>query len=368
MESHKMNIAILGTRGIPNRYGGFETCAEQLAQRLAEKGHSVAVYCGHDHAVQEEYWKNVRRIMKRNPEKILGSFGQFIYDLNCNLDSRKKDFDLILHLGYTSDSIWFCLWPSRKKHLVNMDGIEWKRGKYSLLTRRFLKWAERLATLRADFLIADNPAIDEYLKGKYDAPVVMIPYGALIPDHFPKQILDDYTLSPNSYDLMVARMEPENNIIMAIEAKLHSGDENPLVITGNRNKYSAELQKKYGTLANVIFTGPVYEQAYLQSLRHFARYYIHGHSAGGTNPSLLEAMACECSIVSHRNAYNRAVLGDHARYFGSMEELGTLLSSDPSEKDQEWKQLNVAKIKQVYNWENVTIEYEKLMQHAIKTS
>ena len=150
MEKDKLSIAILGTRGIPNRYGGFEACAEQLALGLTRLGHQVVVYCVHDHPVKDESWNDVHRILKHNPEKMLGSFGQFIYDLRCNLDSRKRDFDLILHLGYTSDSIWNKFWPGKSIHLVNMDGMEWQREKYGNLTKRFLKWAERLATLRAN--------------------------------------------------------------------------------------------------------------------------------------------------------------------------------------------------------------------------
>jgi len=367
MDSLKMHIAILGTRGIPNRYGGFEACAEQLAIRLTEMGHKVSVYCSHDHEVNDENWKNVRRILKHNPEALIGSFGQFYYDLVCNLDSRKRNFDIILHLGYTSDSVWFRLWPAKKKHLVNMDGMEWKRDKYGFLTRCFLKWAERMATLRASCLIADNPAIEEYLSAKYQEPIVMIPYGALIPESFSKHFLNDFNLSTYAYDLMVARMEPENNISMAIEAKLLSEDKYPLVIIGNRNKYSSLLQKQYDSTDRIVFAGPVYEQEKLKSLRHYSRFYIHGHSAGGTNPSLLEAMACECNIISHLNAFNHAVLGNHARYFNSREQLSTLLSSKPTDEENSWKKLNIHKIKHVYNWEKVANDYEKLMQHAIKT-
>jgi glycosyltransferase involved in cell wall biosynthesis len=366
MDELKLNIAILGTRGIPNRYGGFEACAEQLATRLTKMGHGVAVYCGHDHEVQASTWKGVKRILKKNPEKLLGSFGQFIYDLYCNLDARKRDFDVILHLGYTSDSIWYRFWTGKSIHLVNMDGMEWKREKYGSLTKRFLRWAESLATLRADALVADNPAIEAYLAEKYTRPVHMIPYGAIIPGSFSQDILREKNLRPHEYDLMVARMEPENNIREAIEAKLISGDDNPLVITANRNKYASSLQKIYGAKEDIIFTGPVYEAKDIQSLRHYSRYYIHGHSAGGTNPSLLEAMACGCNIIAHHNVYNEAVLGNNATYFYSKEELARQLSYGPAEEEQSRIQLNINKIRDVYSWERVTRDYEKLMQHAIK--
>ena len=366
MEKFKLNIAILGTRGIPNRYGGFEACAEQLALGLTDMGHKVAVYCIHDHPVKDRSWNGIQRILKHNPENILGSSGQFIYDLRCNLDSRKRDFDLILHLGYTSDSIWYKIWPRKSIHFVNMDGMEWKREKYGNLTKRFLKWAERLATLRAHTLIADNPAIEEYMAAKYKLPIHFIPYGAFIPAEYSHNILNSLGLTPHAYDLMVARMEPENHIADAIEAKLKNDDNYPLVIISNRNKYASVLEQKFGSQEKIIFAGPVYEPDLVQSLRHFSRYYIHGHSVGGTNPSLLEAMACGCKIIAHQNPFNQAVLGRDASYFSTKDNLAELLAANPGEEEESGAQVNIHKIKDVYNWEKVTHDYEKLFRHAIK--
>src|SRR5689334_13561602 len=142
-----MRIAILGTRGIPNSYGGFEQFAEYLSIGLIDKGHEVTVYNSHNHPYQGDSWKGVDIVHCYDPEHLIGTAGQFIYDLNCILDCRKKDFDIILQLGYTSSSVWLKRFLSKKKFTVttNMDGHEWKRSKYSAKVKKFLLYAEKLA-------------------------------------------------------------------------------------------------------------------------------------------------------------------------------------------------------------------------------
>src|SRR5436190_17197589 len=152
-----MKIGILGTRGIPNAYGGFEQFAEHLSAGLVKKGHEVVVYNSSLHPYQHEQWHGVQIIHCKDPENKLGTAGQFFYDWNCINDARKRDFDIVLHLGYTSDSLWHWRWPRKAINIVNMDGLEWKRSKYNRVTQRFLKWAESLAANNADILIADSP-------------------------------------------------------------------------------------------------------------------------------------------------------------------------------------------------------------------
>ena len=157
-----MKIGILGTRGVPNHYGGFEQFAEFFSVFLAEKGHEVYVYNSHTHPYQEKEFKGVKLIHCHDPENKIGTIGQFIYDLNCILDARKKNFDIILQLGYTSSSVWFKLHPKNAVVITNMDGLEWKRTKYSKPVQQALKWAEKLAVKNSDFLIADSLGIQNY--------------------------------------------------------------------------------------------------------------------------------------------------------------------------------------------------------------
>lgn len=363
MKNDKLNIGIIGTRGIPNRYGGFEACAEQIGKRLVNKGHQVTVYCGNDHPVKEKQWEGINRILKSNPEVSLGSFGQFLYDLYCNIDSRKRNFDVILHLGYTSDSVWYRLWTKKSRHYVNMDGMEWQRQKYHPWVRSFLKRAEKWAVRRAECLIADNPAIEKYLRSKYKNEIRMIPYGAEIPAGMDRSMIPQ-GLEAGKYDLIVARMEPENNIQTAIEAKKSSNDKIPLLIIGNENKYRNELKKHYQKEGNIIFHKAIYDTQKLNSTRHFARYYIHGHSAGGTNPSLLEAMACDCNIISHDNPFNRAVLGENALFFSGADDLEQYFRKHVSPDFVKWSRKNQQMINKIYNWDIVSASYEHIFKNA----
>ena len=360
-----LKIAFLGSRGIPNRYGGFEECAEKMAIRLVEKGHTVSVYTDKGHPVKEKNWKGTTRIFIRNPEDGLGTFGQFIYDLNSNLDSRKQEYDIVLHLGYTSDSVWNWLWPKESKHIVNMDGLEWRRSKYSKAVQRFLKYAERRATTKATYLVADSLPIREYLLEQYPIPVRHIAYGADVPRNINENILAEFGLSKRSYDLIVARIIPDNHIEMILQGKELAKDKTPLLILCNENAFKRELQNKYKHLKHVNFYGPVYDKEKVNNLRFHCRYYIHGHSAGGTNPSLLEAMACSSPVIAHDNPFNKAVLGDDAYYFSSANDLKIQFESFNPKAISLGIENNLKKIEEKYNWDMVTEAYEKLFYEVI---
>lgn len=361
-----MKIAILGTRGIPNYYGGFEVCAEEMGVRLAEKGHIISVYCEHLHPVNDTKWKGVHRIKTYNPENRLGTFGQFVYDLNSNLHARKGSYDIILHLGYTSDSVWHPLWSSKSRHIVNMDGMEWKREKYAAPVRRFLKWAEKLATIKADYLVADAIPIQAYLENTYKLPVEYIPYGANIPDEINENVLEKYGLSKGKYDLIIARMIPDNNIEMAIRAKINSKETFPLVIFGDNTKFRRSTEYKYRSDKRIQFQEANFDVETINSLRSLCRYYIHGHSMGGTNPSLLEAMACSCRILAHDNPFNRSVTGSGAKYFSTVDELCERMDENPEILIPEHHlEDNIQKIRTQYNWEVVSNQYEKLFYEVV---
>ena len=175
-----MKIGILGTRGIPNHHGGFEQFAEYFSVYLAEQGHEVYVYNSHDHPYQQKAFKNVQILHCQDPEHKIGTIGQFIYDFNCIKDSRKRDFDVILQLGYTSNSIWHWRLPEKPVIITNMDGMEWKRSKYKPLVRRFLKHAEGLAVKSSDFLISDSIGVQDYITKTYNKPSKFIAYGASV--------------------------------------------------------------------------------------------------------------------------------------------------------------------------------------------
>jgi len=241
----KLSIGIIGTRGIPNQYGGYEAAVQELAPRLVEMGHQVVVYCSSLQKTNPVSWKGVKLVYSLDPENKLGSFGQFIYDMISNIKSKKNNHDVIFHMGYTSDSLWVRLWDKRATHITNMDGMEWMRSKYSPKVRSFLKKAEQWAAVHSKTLIADSHGIKDYLEENYDTPVAHITYGVTIPEEFNVSVLKEFNLIPYKYDLIVARIVPENNIEMIISAKINSDDEIPLIIYGNKNEMLHNLKIKF---------------------------------------------------------------------------------------------------------------------------
>ena len=292
---------------------------------------------------------------------MIGAAGQFVYDYNCFRDAARRKFDILLQLGYTSSSVWHRLWPRDAVNIINMDGLEWRRDKYGPMTRKFLLRAEKWAARHADILVADSLSIQEYLQDKFRRSCVYIPYGAEMPQHYEKEKLSRWGLEQDGYFLLMARMEPENSIEIIIRGWLSSGSEKPLVLIGNPgNSFGLYLQKTYRN-ERLLFIGAIYQQEVVNTLRHYSSIYFHGHSVGGTNPSLLEAMACRCAIVAHDNSFNRAILGKEARYFHSEQDVAGLLQSLPDgEMVDGWKQVNAEKIRDQYTWNKIVERYQEL--------
>jgi hypothetical protein len=228
-----MRIGILGTRGIPNRYSGYEQFAEYFSQYMVQKGHDVSVYSSSLHFFQEEEYNKVKLIHRFDPEDKLGTFGQFIYDLNCILDSRKQNFDVLLQLGYTSSSIWGWLLPKNTVIVSNMDGLEWKRSKYNWAVQKFLKFAEYLAIRTSDFYISDSKGIQSYLISKYGISTEYIAYGVKSEQEISTKLFTKLNLESGNYNMLIARMEPENNIETILEGAINSTNNQPFIVIGN---------------------------------------------------------------------------------------------------------------------------------------
>ncbi len=324
-----MRIAIIGTRGIPNHYGGFEQCAEYLAAGLVKKGYEVVVYNSHNHPYQEKEYKSVEICHCYDPEFKLGTIGQFIYDLNCIKDVRKKDFDVILQLGYTSSSVWGWLLPRRNTVVTtNMDGLEWKRTKYSKPVKAFLRVAEKLAVAYSDFLIADSTEIQRYIDDKYGRRPSYIPYGAEIFETPDAAVLNEYGVEPYQYDMLIARMEPENSIEVILDGVAKAGLNRKFLVVGNtQNVFGAHLKSKFQNNSNIKFCEAIFDLDKLNNLRYHSNLYFHGHTVGGTNPSLLEAMASNGLICANKNIFNEAVLGDDALYFSDAADVANCLQA-----------------------------------------
>lgn len=362
-----MKLAILGSRGIPNNYGGFEQFATQLASDLADEAVEVWVYCPHDHPYRESRFGSVNLIHCYSPEYLTGQAGQYVYDLNCIVDARKRDFDLILQLGYTSNSIWKWLLPSKSLIVTNMDGMEWQRSKYSPMVRRFLRLAERWAVQSSHCLVADSVAIQQYLRQNYRRPVVFIPYSAAVfqpVDPCPSLLPG---LKPDSYLLLIARLQADNSVETIVKGVLEAGTGLPLVIIGDYNhRYGRWLKQKFES-DTIRFVGAIYDQALLNELRYHCRFYFHGHTAGGTNPSLLEAMACSARIIAHENPFNRSVLHHNAAYFSDSTQLAVALTAEQTSR--EWPsriERNLESIRVHYSRADITHSYLTLFRSLCK--
>ena len=366
-----MKIAFVSTRGIPNNYGGFEQFAEYISVGMAQRGHEVVVYSPKFHPYQESTYKGVRIKHIYSPETWMGSsVGSFFYDFASLRDALKKeDFDIIYEAGYTSiipAYIWFNV-KKRKRPIftTNMDGLENKRSKFSPMVRRFLDWEEKMAVKYSHYLIADNMGIHDYYKEKYGKESKFLAYGADIHDDFKAEYLEEFGLKSEEYYILIARLEPENNIVMAIEGYLHSKENGrrPLIVVGKTNTpHGKELVEKYGNERNVEFVGGIYDFKKLDSVRHFSKAYFHGHSVGGTNPSLLEAMAAGCFIFAHDNIFNRAVLKENAFYYPSADKVTEYLNRIDTIAEGskiQYTARNIEVIRNEYSWEGLIDKHEK---------
>lgn len=360
-----MKIAILGTRGVPNYYGGFEQFAEFFSVYLVEQGHEVYCYNSHNHPFQEKNFKGVNIIHQHDPEYKYGTFGQFIYDYNCIMDSRKRDFDIILQLGYTSNSIWYFLLPKKPINIINMDGIEWKRSKYSRPVQQFLKFAERLAAKSGDYLVSDSLGIQQFLLKRYNKQSTYIAYGAHTFDAPREEIIKEYQVEKGNYNMIMARFEPENNLDMVLEGVALCEEKTTILVIGkHETKYGSYLKDKFKNHTNIKFMGALYNLDHLNNLRYFSNLYFHGHSVGGTNPSLLEAMASQALVIAHNNEFNKGILKENSYYFSNPVEVKNILKTIKKNDNLRLVQNNFEAIEKEFNWNKINGQYLQLFEEC----
>lgn len=353
-------VAILGTVGLPAKYGGFETLTDHLTKYLSND-YDITVYCSGKSYEEELSTYN-------------GATLKYI-NLNANgVQSILYDIISIIRACYITDTLLILgvsgciILPivkliSSNKLVVNIDGQEWKRNKWSKYTKWFLKYSEKLAVKYADIVITDNKVIQEYVKNEYGIKSELIAYGA---NHVQKRaidqkLLEDYIFLKRKYAFSVCRIEPENNIHIIIEA-LAQQNELCLVIIGNwdASQYGKLLRIKYANKEHIFLMDPIYDQDKLNQIRSNCVLYLHGHSAGGTNPSLVEAMHLELPIFAFDVAYNKETTDYEAKYFASTIELSKLI-----ENIDNIPLLNIAKkmleiSEKRYQWDTITKQYSLL--------
>lgn len=366
-----LKVAILGSRGIPAKYGGFESFVENLSERLSKMGVDVTVFCPSYNSYKKHLYKGVKLRFALNLEKYLGGAGTLLFDLLSLLKASLLDFSIVYMLGYSSSI--FCIIPKifRKKVIINTDGLEWKRSKWSKFARAYLKFSEWFATKVADVLVSDSLAIKDYYKKRYGKNSVFIPNGSEI--YFPRrpETLKEFGLEKFDYYLVVARLEPENNIHTIIKGFSLSNSKKKLFIVTNikKTKYFKEIMELCKRDERIIFFGPLYERDKLNEIRANAFAYIHGHSVGGTNPSLLESMGCGSVVIAYDVPFNREVLRNKGMFFKNESELKAIIEQlEKLDKMMVRKigEKNREIIKKCYNWEIISKKYFRLFQRVIK--
>ena len=250
-----MKIAIIGSRGVPNNYGGFEQFAEMVAVLLVKAGHEVAVYNPHYHEYNEPTFEGVKIQKIYNPEEKIGSAGVFIYDYLSMRHASKSKYDILLFLGYATSSIFFPFVRKRKSVWVtNMDGLEWKRDKWSPTVKKLTIFFEKLGVKYSDFLVSDNREIRNYFLNTYQKDSAFIAYGATLFDKPDASYLNEYQLKEGKYDMLIARLEKENNIETILDGYLLSSSDLPMLVIGNHNTpYGEVLKTKYANATGIRF-------------------------------------------------------------------------------------------------------------------
>lgn len=356
-------IAIIGTAGVPARYGGFETLVHQLVPQLNER-FKLHVYCSTHYYEKEERqasWKKAR--LHHIPLNANGA-QSILYDILSILHALFYA-DVLVILGVSGGIlIPFVKLITRKKIIVNIDGLEWRREKWSYPIRKFLKFSEYLAVKFSDADITDNLAIQRYTAINYHTLSHLIEYGA---DHTARVKLEkqDYKAYPflgKPYAFKVARIEPENKIHVVLQA-FAKAKSKTLVVVGNWNKseYGKQLKEQYANVTNIHLLDPIYDQTALDKLRSNCFTYIHGHSAGGTNPSLVEAMHLELPVLCFDVPYNRATTENQSMYFKDSDALVDLLN-DLQFEDYRALAHRMGKIaKRRYQWSVIAQKYANLI-------
>ncbi|MCG8035547.1 MAG: DUF1972 domain-containing protein [Candidatus Thiodiazotropha taylori] len=359
----KYSISILGTRGIPANHGGFETFAEYLALYLLDKGWDVTVYCqveGNEN-ISIDCWKGIKRI--NVPVNKNGALGTILFDLKSTIHASRTN-SLILTLGYNTALFSLIYRISRNRNIINMDGIEWKREKWSFIEKTWLYLNERIACLVANHLIADHPEIKNHLSTRVSREKIsIIPYGAEEVASGSFDVLTKYNLVSNEYAIVIARPEPENSILEIVTAFSKRPRGKKLVVLGkydNSNYCKCVLEAANN---EIIFPGAIYDKEIVQALRFHSALYIHGHQVGGTNPSLVEALGAGCAVLAHDNKFNRWVAGDKSSFFRTIKDcdvkLSNLLNNSRHLNDMKTSSLEV--YRERFIWNNILQEYNDLL-------
>lgn len=364
-----MRIAMVGTRGVPASYSGFETCAEEVGSRLARRGHTVAVYGRSHHlAYRRSSYRGVRVIkLPTVPNKYLDTL---VHSTLSTIHAALSRFDAVIVFGVGSSPVAFIPRLSGCAVAINVDGLDWQRGKWPVAAQRYLRAMERVALFVGEAVITDSRAVQEYYRTRHGATTHFIPYGAELRSDPPNGALRRLQLEPRKYLLYVGRLVPENCVDHLVDAFQRLDTDLKCVIVGDApyaEEYIAGLKARAGH--NVIFPGYVFGEDYWE-LNCNAFAYVFTSGAAGTHPALLEAMACGNCVIAQETATNREVAGGSALYYdgraGSEDLLRQIrqVTTDPAVVT-EYGERARGEVAARYSWERVTDAYELLFTDLV---
>ncbi|MBK5260545.1 MAG: glycosyltransferase [Thermoanaerobaculia bacterium] len=357
-----LKLAILGTRGVPPQYGGFETFAAELGTRLVQRGHEVSIYCRT--RTGEPAWNGIRRIeLPAFPHKYLETVSHAFLSA---LDAMRRDFDVVLVCNAANAFTVPLLRAARMPVAINVDGIERKRRKWNLLGRAVYMTGEAFSVSFANRVIADAEVIAEYYREQFAIEPEVIPYGSEFPVENDSDVLQRLGIATRNYILYVSRFEPENNPLEVVEAYRKLEGAPPLVMLGSAlydKALSEQLERSKSE--RVVFPGALYGNDY-RTLQRNALIYVQATEVGGTHPALIEAMASGGAVLAHDTPENREVGGDSVGYFALRPEetLSTALRAwllQPEEREA-FRARARTHARGRFSWEAVTEEYEGLFR------
>lgn len=357
-----IKVAIVGTQGVPATYGGFESLVDNLLGDNCPEDVQYTVFCSSkDMADRRKEYKGA--FLKYIPLKANG-IQSVPYDV-VSMCKCLNGFDVILVLG-VSGGLFLPIFSllNKKKLIINIDGQEYKREKWGRFAKWILRISEALAVKYADVVVADNKGIQDYVTEVYHKPSTLISYGGdhtvrTLSQEFVDSTLKAYGLTKGRYAITVCRIEPENNSAIVLDA--FSKTDFPLIYVGNWNhsEYAMSLKRKYSKFKNLHLVDAIYDLDILHVLRDNARMYVHGHSAGGTNPSLVEAMFFDIPIVSYDVVYNRETTEGKAYYFNNPDDLRDIIKKSSKLDGSGMKEIAERR----YLWKTISAQYCDLFRN-----
>ncbi|MFL6373522.1 MAG: DUF1972 domain-containing protein [Pyrinomonadaceae bacterium] len=359
-----MRVAIIGTRGIPANYGGFETFAEELSKRLVARGHEVTVYC-RSHYVDPELteFNGVKLVVL--PTLRHKYLDTVIHSLLSMLNAVPRRFNAVLVCNAANSPLIPILEWTGTPVAINVDGLERNRKKWNALGRLYYSFGEKASLWFASRVVTDARVIRDYYKERYNADSTLIAYGAEIGRSPAPEVMKRYEVDSDDYILYLSRLEPENNAAMVIEGFKKVDTKKKLIIVGDApyaDAYKEHLRSLADNDERIDFIGAIYG-ADKRALEQNCAAYIHATEVGGTHPALIEAMGAGNCCLVYNTPENAEVAGDAGLYYSdadSLTELLTRVTSDP-EMVESYRKRAQDRVRENYNWEKVTDEYENLL-------